>query len=233
MKEIVNPRRKFHTELECVPEGYSNGVAQDSPLSEDEKTFMIDEAAIYYGKFLDALKVDWRNDPNAMETPKRVAKSFVYDLFKGRYDKAPDITSFPADGYSGLITEVNIPLTSVCSHHIQPIIGRVHVSYIPSPDNGRVIGLSKLNRIVEHFGRRGAIQEQLTTAIHQAVDKVCENNLGVSVMVVADHSCVSCRGIRHKGSSMVTTKMSGNFMTLPEVRQEFLHAVANAPKIPY
>ncbi len=233
MEQIINPRRKFHTKLECVPKGFANGVAKDSPLTEEEKTKMIEEASIHYGKFLDALEVDWRNDPNSMETPQRVAKSYVYDLFKGRYNSAPDIVSFPSDGYDGLITETNIPLTSMCSHHHQAILGKVHISYIPSPNDGRVIGLSKLNRIVEHMSRRGSIQEQLTMAIHQAVDKVCEGNAGVAICIEAQHQCVSCRALQHKGSSMVTTKMSGNFLTKPEVRQEFMDAIANAPKSSY
>ena len=89
-----------------------------------------------------------------------------------------------------------------------------------------VIGLSKLNRIVEHFGRRGAIQEQLTAAIHQAVNKVCEGNLGVIVTVVATHNCVSCRGVKHQGASMVTTKASGVFMdNNNQARKEFFDSL--------
>jgi GTP cyclohydrolase I len=92
--------------------------------------------------------------------------------------------------------------------------------------DGRVIGLSKLNRIVEHFGRRGAIQEQLTAAIHQAVDKVCEGNLGVIVTVVATHNCVSCRGIKHSGAAMVTTKASGAFREdTNNARKEFFDSL--------
>jgi GTP cyclohydrolase I len=225
MEQINNPRRKHHSNIECVPVGYSNGSAliPGEILTSIEKYQMVEEAAEHFGKFLDALKVDWRNDPNSMETPYRVAKSYL-DLWKGRYEPLPDITSFPSDGYDGLITETNIPLNSMCSHHHQNIIGKVHISYISAAD-GRIIGLSKLNRIVEHFGRRGQIQEQLTLAIHQAVDKVCEGNKGVAVQIVAEHQCVSCRGIKHRGSAMVTTKMSGNFMVLPEVRAEFFKAI--------
>jgi GTP cyclohydrolase I len=91
-----------------------------------------------------------------------------------------------------------------------------------------VIGLSKLNRLVEHFGRRGAIQEQLTMAIHQAVDKVCEENMGVAVQIVASHQCVSCRGTNHQGAAMITTKLSGNYFTKPEVRFEFFDAIKSA-----
>lgn len=220
-------RRKNYTNLECVPEGFANGVAKGFPLSEDEKWEMVEKAAKAYGDFLDALKVDWRNDPNSSDTPRRVAKKYVFDQFKGRYDKPPEITSFPSDNYDGLVTECNIPLISQCSHHHETIMGKVHISYIPSID-GRVIGLSKLNRIVDHFGRRGAIQEQLTISIHQAVSKVCEGNKGVAVQVVASHSCISCRGISHQGASMITTKLSGNFIEKPEVRNEFFDAIKSA-----
>lgn len=224
---MTNNRKKVHNDLEVVPTGFANGVAPGFPLSEGEKQDMIEKAAEAYGQFLDALGCDWRNDPNSSDTPRRVAKKYVLEQWKGRYDLPPSITSFPSDGYDGLVTECNIPLTSMCSHHHESILGRVHISYIPS-EEGRVIGLSKLNRIVEHFGKRGAIQEQLTMAIHQAVDKVCEGNIGVAVQVVATHQCVSCRGTNHQGASMITTKLSGNFFTKPEVRNEFFDAIKSA-----
>ena len=224
---MENKRRKIHEELEVVQVGFANGVAPGYPLNSDEKLKMIDEAEKAYGLFLDALKCDWRNDPNSMETPRRVAKKYVNEQWAGRYNAPPAITSFPSDSYDGLITECNIPLTSMCSHHHESIIGRVHISYIPNSE-GRVIGLSKLNRLVEHFGRRGAIQEQLTMALHQAVDKVCTGNQGVAVQIVASHSCVSCRGTNHQGASMVTTKLSANFFTKPEVRNEFFDAIKSS-----
>ena len=205
----MSDKKKF--DLECVKIGYANGLAPGAPFTEKEKWSMVEDAEEAYGKFLDALKCDWRNDPNSSNTPHRVAKAYVFDLWKGRYEDFTDITSFPSDGYDGVIIERNIQLTSMCSHHHQTIRGVVHIGYIAGAE-GRVIGLSKLNRIVEHFGRRGAIQEQLTSAIHQAVDKVCENNRGVIVTIVATHNCVKCRGVKHQGASMVTTKASGVFM---------------------
>ena len=202
---------KKKLDLECVQIGHANGLAPGAPFTEDEKWNMVLEAEEAFGKFLDALKCDWRNDPNSSNTPHRVAKAYVFDLWKGRYEDMSNITSFPSDGYDGIVIERNIPLTSMCSHHHQTIGGVVHVGYIVG-ENGSVIGLSKLNRIVEHFGRRGAIQEQLTSAIHQAVNKVCENNRGVVVTIVATHNCVKCRGVKHHGASMITTKASGVFM---------------------
>ena len=216
---------KKQYDIEVVQEGFANGVAPGFPLSDKEKEKMINKAEKAYGKFLDALGCDWRNDPNSNDTPRRVAKAYVNDLWAGRYTEMSPITSFPSDGYDGIVIERNIPLTSMCSHHHQTIGGVVHIGYIVGAE-GRVIGLSKLNRIVEHFGRRGAIQEQLTAAIHQAVDKICENNLGVIITVVATHNCVSCRGVKHRGAAMVTTKASGVFRhNGNEARQEFFNSL--------
>jgi len=206
----MNKRRKIHEELEVVQEGFANGVAPGFPLNDLQKQHMIEDATEAFGAFLTALKCDWKSDPNSMETPKRVAKAYVNDLWAGRYTAMSPITSFPSDGYDGIIIERNIPLTSMCSHHHQTIDGVVHIGYI-SGEDGQVIGLSKLNRIVELFGRRGAIQEQLTSAIHNAVEKITEGNKGVIVTVVAGHNCVSCRGVKHQGASMITTKASGVF----------------------
>jgi GTP cyclohydrolase I len=216
-------------ELELVKVGYANGVAPGFPLTEKEKDSMIEQAAEAYGKFLDALGCDWRNDPNSSDTPRRVAKAYVRDLWKGRYDAMTEITAFPSDGYDGIVQESNIPVTSMCSHHHQTIGGRVSIAYVPSKD-GKVVGLSKLNRIVEHFGRRGAIQEQLTVAIHNAIDKICEGNLGVAVMVDATHNCVSCRGVKHQGASMQTAKLSGCFLNEDSARSEFYKNIELAGK---
>ena len=203
-------KKTFTLDLECVKQGYANGVAPNFPLTEEQKWDMEENATEANGKFLDALGCDWRNDPNSSDTPRRVAKAYVFDLWKSRYEPMSDITSFPSDGYQGIVLEKDIPLISQCSHHHQTIMGVVHIAYIPGPE-GNVVGLSKLNRIVDHFGRRGAIQEQLTMAIHNAIDKICEGNVGVMVMVKATHNCVSCRGVKHQGASMMTSEVSGVF----------------------
>jgi GTP cyclohydrolase I len=222
---MENNRRKTHTNLEVVPEGFANGIASGFPLSEQEKQYMIEDATEAFGKFLDALRCDWRNDPNSMETPRRVAKAYVNDLWAGRYTAMSPITSFPSDGYDGVIIERNIPLNSMCSHHHQTIGGVVHIGYV-SGKSGEVIGLSKLNRIVELFGRRGAIQEQLTSAIHNAVDKITIGNKGVIVTIVGTHNCVSCRGVKHHGAAMVTTKASGVFRDdTNQARKEFFDSL--------
>ena len=222
---MANKRRKIHEELEVVKVGFANGIAEGFPLTDKQKDKMIDKAEKAYGKFLDALKCDWRNDPYSSDTPRRVAKAYVNDLWAGRYTAMSPITSFPSDGYVGIVIERNIPLTSMCSHHHQTIKGVVHIGYVAG-EKGKVVGLSKLNRIVELFGRRGAIQEQLTAAIHQAVDKICKDNKGVITTIVATHNCVSCRGVKHSGASMVTTKASGVFRDNENLaRKEFFDSL--------
>lgn len=206
--------------IELVNEGFANGVAKGGPLTENQKAIMINAAANAFGLFLDALKCDWRNDPNSDNTPHRVAKAYVNDLWAGRYNGAPDITAFPSDGYDGMVFEGGIPLTSMCSHHHQTIMGKVHVAYIPGADS-KVIGLSKLNRLVEHFARRGAIQEQLTVAIHNSINTIINDNNGVAVMIEATHNCVQCRGVKHGGASMKTSKLTGAFKDDDATRAEF------------
>ena len=224
-----NKRAKIHEKLEVVKKGYANGVATNFPLTDKEKEKMIDEATEAYARFLEALDCDWQNDPNSNDTPRRVAKAYVNDLWAGRYSPMSNITAFPSDGYDGIVQESNIPLTSMCSHHHQTIGGKVSIAYVPSK-NGLVVGLSKLNRLVEHFGRRGAIQEQLTVAIHNAVDKICEGNIGVAVMIDATHNCVSCRGVKHQGASMQTAKLSGCFLEEEAARAEFYKNIELAGK---
>jgi len=227
--------KKFIDGTEIVKAGYANGISTqlaekqtiDGPeatLTVEEKKVIIENATKAFGDFLTALGCDWENDPNSSDTPRRVAKAYVNDLWAGRYEPLSKITAFPSDGYDGIVFEGNIPVTSMCSHHHQSITGRVHIGYVPSKD-GKVVGLSKLNRIVEQFARRGAIQEQLTVAIHNAVDKICEGNLGVGVMIEAGHNCVSCRGIKHQGASMKTAKLTGCFLNEDSARAEFYEFV--------
>lgn len=224
--------------LELAQPGFANGIStylRDAikngqySLSDKQKLAIIEEATVHYGKFLTALGVDWENDPNSSNTPRRVAKAYVNDLWKGRYEPLDSVTSFPSDGYDGVVFEGGIPITSMCSHHHQTINGLCHIAYVPTLE-GRVVGLSKLNRIVEHFSRRGAIQEQLTVAIHNAVNRICEGNIGVAVMIEATHNCVSCRGVKHQGASMKTSKLSGCFLNEDSARLEFYEFAKGYPR---
>ena len=147
------------------------------PKTLEERNEIIKTATSAYEKFLDALGFDWRNDPNSVDTPHRVAKSYVNDLITGCYDKAPKITAFDnTDQYRGIIFQGNITVNSLCSHHHLPFVGFAHVAYIPTK-TGKIIGLSKMNRIVEHYARRPQVQENLTEQIHKIGRASCRERV--------------------------------------------------------
>ena len=201
---------------------HANG---NKPLSESEKKIMINNAALHYGRYMTALGFDWKEDPNSSDTPMRVAKAFVNDLASGVYNKPPKITAFDnIDGYDGMVFQGNITVHSFCSHHHLPFIGKAHVAYIPT-SSGMVIGLSKLNRIVEFYARRPQVQENLTMQIHKHIDKVCTDNIGVATVIEANHMCACVRGVKHD-ATMKTAKLSGAFMDSKELaRTEFYEFV--------
>lgn len=174
------------------------------------------------GEFLSALGYDWKQDPNMMDTPKRVVKMFLNETTSGTYDIEPKITSFPnQSGYKGIVVQQDIDVKSLCSHHLQPFVGKATVAYIPGET---VVGLSKLNRIVEFFARRPQLQEQLTQQIHDYVNKVLPDNKGVIVMISCQHFCCGLRGV-NQNSTMTTSTLSGAFETNPETRAEFYSVI--------
>lgn len=164
-----------------------------------------------YAAFMDIILPGWESDPNSKDTPKRVAKMFLTDLWSGLNNEFPKITVFQnADVYDGMVFQGNIEVKSQCSHHHMPFFGTAHVAYVPGPSN-LIIGLSKLNRIVEYYARRPQVQENLTMQIHNKLVELFKDARGVAVMIEAQHTCVSHRGIR-QDSIMKTAKMSGAFM---------------------
>jgi GTP cyclohydrolase I len=200
------------------------------PRSEEEKKQMIKQAAEYYGGFLTALGFDWAADPHSANTPLRVSKAWVNDLIAGSIAPEPEVTAFPNDeGYTGLICQTRIPVMSMCAHHNLTFSGVAHVAYIPGKEKGDlVIGLSKLNRIVDFYSRRPNIQESLTKQIHDHIDRLCVGNRGVAVVVESQHNCVKCRGIK-QDSVMKTSQLSGYFWTNEiGTRQEFFALINNS-----
>lgn len=184
------------------------------PRTTEEKAQMIEQAAEYYGKFLTSLGFDWAADPHSANTPRRVAKAWVNDLISGSISPEPEVTAFPNDeGYTGLICQTRIPVVSMCAHHNLQFLGVCHAAYLPGKEKtDMVIGLSKLNRIVDFYARRPNIQESLTKQIHDHIDKLCIGNRGVAVIIESQHNCVKCRGIKHD-SVMKTSQLSGYFYT--------------------
>ena len=197
----------------------SNGNLARTP---EEIEQMIDKAAVAYAGFLNAVGFDYTADRQTIDTPKRVAKSWLKDLIVGSISDDPNMTVFPNDeNYDGLVIQSGIPIISMCAHHNLAFTGYATVAYVPKE---KVIGLSKLNRIVEWFARRPQMQESLTQQIHDYIaDKMECNNVAVSI--ACKHTCCSHRGIKH-GSIMTTNKFSGLFMEKDNlIREEFLHAI--------
>lgn len=173
--------------------------------SDQEK---IDEIAYHFGRIMHVLGLDL-NDDSLNKTPGRVAKMYVKELFSGLNPTSkPEISLFENRyGYDRMLVEKDITLYSCCEHHFVPIIGKVHVAYIPGT---RVIGLSKINRLVQYYARRPQVQERLTVQIADGLKAVLQHN-DVAVMVEATHLCVAARGIKDIQSSTVTAHYSGRF----------------------
>jgi GTP cyclohydrolase I len=159
------------------------------------------------------------NDDSLKGTPNRVAKMFVKEIFGGlNPNKKPNSSTFKNNyKYGEMLVEKNITLYSTCEHHLLPIIGRAHVAYI---SNGTVVGLSKMNRIVEYYSKRPQVQERLTMQIVQELQKVLHTD-DVACVIDAKHLCVNSRGIRDIESSTVTSEFSGKFKD-EKTRREFL-----------
>ena len=162
-----------------------------------------------------------------IETPKRVVKAYE-EFFEG-YDMDPEgvlqKTFEEVQGYDDAVIVRNIRVESHCEHHIVPIIGVAHVGYIP---NNRVVGISKLARVIEIFGKRLQTQETMTAQIADTIQKVLEPK-GVAVVIDAGHQCMSTRGIHKTESSTITSRMLGIFREKPETREEFMHLI-HSPK---
>ena len=184
-------------------------------LSDKEKMVRIekDDANI-----LDTLGMDMTDD-SLRGTPRRVAKMFVQEIFGGLNPKnLPKLSTFENKyEYGQMLVEKNITLYSTCEHHLLPIVGKAHIAYI---SKGNVIGLSKMNRIVDYYARRPQVQERLTRQIVQALQSALGTK-DVACVIDAKHLCVNSRGIRDVDSSTVTSEFGGSFNNL-EVKQEFL-----------
>lgn len=192
-------------------------------LSDTEKIELIQG---HFEKIMHTLGLDLTDD-SLKGTPKRVAKLFVNDLFKGLNEKnKPSMSTFENKyQYSEMLVEKDITLYSNCEHHFLPIVGKAHVAYIPGD---RVIGLSKINRIVDYFSRRPQVQERLSLQILNELKNVL-NTEHVAVYIDAEHMCVSSRGASDQSSSTVTVEYSGKFKE-EATRNEFLAYINNKLK---
>ena len=170
---------------------------------------------------LDALVIDTREDHNTRDTARRVAKMFITEVFRGRYDPMPPVTEFPnAAALNELMIVGPITVRSACSHHLCPIIGQVWVGVMPN-EHSALIGLSKYARLVEWVMARPQIQEE---AVIQLADLLQEKMRpdGLAIVLKADHFCMQWRGVKDMDSKMVNSVMRGSFLKNPDLRREFL-----------
>lgn len=194
----------------------------DTPLRDDAFTISDNKKIdLIEDKFRDIMNIMGLdlNDDSLNGTPYRVAKMFVKEIFYGlNPENKPKISVFENKfRYGEMLVEKNINMNSTCEHHFLPIVGKAHVAYISS---GEVIGLSKINRIVDYYARRPQVQERLTVQIANELKQILKTD-DVAVVIDAKHLCVSSRGIQDESSSTVTAEYSGKFKT-NETKNEFL-----------
>jgi GTP cyclohydrolase IA len=202
------------------------GTSHDTPLRNDAFD-QTDEEKIriisgHFREIMNTLGLDLKDD-SLKGTPRRVAKMFVNEIFSGLDPKnKPAIALFDNKyKYNQMLVEKNITLYSNCEHHFVPVIGKAHIAYISS---GKVIGLSKLNRIVQYYAQRPQVQERLTIQIAKELKSVLQTN-DVAVVIDAVHLCVSSRGIKDISSSTLTAEYSGVFLEQAR-KDEFLKYIA-------
>jgi len=221
---LHNEKQNYENGEDLIGEDHI-GTSMETPLRPDafklsDKEKM-DKIAYHFQEIMEALGLDLTDD-SLRGTPKRVAKMYVQEIFRGLNPvNKPKIAFFENKyKYSQMLVEKNITLYSSCEHHFVPIIGKAHVAYISS---GKIIGLSKLNRIVQYFSQRPQVQERLTMQIANEI----KNLLGtedVAIVVEATHLCVSSRGIKDVNSSTVTAEYSGKFLA-EATKNEFLNYI--------
>lgn len=195
-------------------------MREDAFVRSDEEKMEIIQAK--FREIMETLGLDLRDD-SLNGTPRRVAKMFVQEIFSGLNPKnRPQISVFENKfQYGEMLVEKNINLNSTCEHHFLPIVGKAHVAYVSS---GEVIGLSKINRIVDFFSRRPQVQERLTVQIASELKRILKTE-DVAIVIDAKHMCVSSRGIEDESSSTITAEYGGIFKQQAR-KEEFLKYIA-------
>jgi GTP cyclohydrolase I len=186
-------------------------------ITEEERALLVDEVAEKMQAVLRSLVIDTDNDHNTNDTARRVAKMYVNETYSGRFKPAPKITSFPNVGYNDLYCAGPISVRSTCAHHFQNIVGNCWIGVFPE---GKVIGLSKFNRLVHWICERPQIQEEMTTQIADALVEYAETP-NVAVVLKAEHHCMTHRGVKEHESDMTTSIMRGKFRDEPHLKDEF------------
>lgn len=191
-------------------------------LKDNELILIQEELQQKLEDVLDTLLIDRKHDHNTQETAKRVAKMYIQEVFKGRYDPMPKVTEFPnAKDLDQIYTLGPITIRSACSHHLVPITGRAWIGVLPSD---RVIGISKFVRLLNWVMARPQIQEEATVQLADIIEKMIKPK-GLAVVVEATHQCMTWRGVREADTKMTTSVMRGVFLDDSTARAEFFRLI--------
>ena len=189
----------------------------------DELQALEDEVTVRLQTVLESLVIDTVSDHNTRGTARRVARMFLHEVFKGRYHPMPRVTEFPnAERLNELMIIGPITVRSACSHHLVPILGRLHIGILPS-EQSNLVGLSKYSRIADWIMSRPQIQEEAVMQLADLLEERLQPE-GVALVLEADHYCMQWRGVKDE-SHMTNSVMRGAFLTNPESRKEFLQLV--------
>jgi len=217
MKEPISETIKKRIELENAKFFANDNIAEF--IHEGELEILKNEVSEKIQSLLESLIIDTKYDHNTIETAQRVAKMYLYEVFKGRYHKQPKVTDFPnAKKLDQIYTVGAISVRSACSHHMVPIIGKCWIGVIPSD---RVIGLSKFNRITDWVMSRPQIQEEAAIQLADTIEKLIKPK-ALAVIIKAKHQCMTWRGVKDNETEMVTSVMRGIFRETAEARSELM-----------
>ena len=192
-------------------------------ISPEEKQQLIEEAIPAFEQVLKSLLIDTETDPNSQDTARRMAKMYINEIMSGRYEPMPNPSAFPnyiENGYEGMLV-VRSELSSVCSHHHQPVRGVAYIGIIAGP---KLLGLSKYTRIAQWCAKRGTLQEELNVMIADEIQRTTGSE-HVGVYIQATHGCCENRGIKAHSSLTQTTVLRGAFKNDPATKKEFIDNV--------
>lgn len=221
MSDVIRERirqagRRFH----------ANDNISEFILSDVEREALRKEVESRVQALLESLVIDTTNDHNTQDTARRVAKMYLKEVFRGRYEAMPPVTEFPnVERLSELIVVGPITVRSACSHHLCPILGRIWIGVLPNADS-KLIGLSKYARVADWVMSRPQIQEEAVKTLADELERLLLPD-GLAVIMEADHFCMHWRGVKDNESAMVNSVMRGAFLKDPNLRREFLSLLPN------
>ena len=214
-ERIKQAQKRFHA---------NDNIAEFIEPGELDK--LLDEVQSKMEGVLSSLVIDTESDHNTQDTARRVAKMYLQEIYKGRYQAAPDVTEFPnVERLNELMIVGPITVRSACSHHLCPIMGKVWIGIMPN-EHSNLIGLSKYARLIDWVMSRPQIQEEAVTQVADLLQSRM-NPDGLAVVMDADHFCMQWRGVKDMDSRMINSVMRGSFLKDPNLRREFLSLVNN------